>query len=50
MQVFTKRFHPGIEAIVTTENGHIGRAICTAGISIGSHEVKFQYDGGRKSL
>lgn len=47
-QVFTKRFHPGVEVIVTTEGGHVGRAICTAGISIGTHEVKFNYDGGSK--
>lgn len=47
-QVFTKRGHPGVEAIVTTEGGAQGRAVCTAGISVGTHEVKFNYDGGKK--
>ena len=48
MQVFTWRFHPGIEAVVKTKGGAVGRAVCTAGISIGSHEVKFCYDGGER--
>jgi enolase len=48
MQVFTQRFHPGIEAVVKTRGGSEGRAVCTAGISIGTHEVKFSYDGGSK--
>lgn len=48
MQVFTWRFHPGVEVVVRTRNGAEGRATCTAGISIGSHEVKFAYDGGKK--
>lgn len=47
-QVFTKRGHPGIEAVVTTENGITERAVCTAGLSIGTHEVKFVYDGGKR--
>ena len=47
-QVFTKREHPGVEAIVRTEGGAIGRAICTAGLSVGTFEVPFQYDGGKK--
>lgn len=48
MQVFTWRFHPGVEVVVNTKGGAEGRAVCTAGISIGSHEVKFAYDGGAK--
>lgn len=48
MQVFTKKGHPGIEAVVTTEDGHEGRATCTAGNSVGSHEVPFSYDGGTR--
>jgi enolase len=48
MQVFTWRSHPGIEVFVRTRNGSEGRAVCTAGISIGTHEVKFAYDGGTK--
>lgn len=46
MEVYTKKSHPGIEAVVITEDGREGRAICTAGNSVGSHEVKFTYDGG----
>ncbi len=45
-QVFTDRGHPGVEATVTTENGCQGVAICTAGLSVGQHEVEFAYDGG----
>lgn len=48
MQVFTWRFHPGIEVVVKTADGSEGRAVCTAGISTGTHEVKFAYDGGKK--
>lgn len=47
-QVFSDRGHPGIEATVTTESGASGVAICTAGVSIGTHEVEFAYDGGAK--
>ena len=47
-EVYTKRIHPGIEVIVATEGGHEGRAVCTGGHSIGTHEVQFAYDGGEK--
>jgi enolase len=47
-EVFSDRGHPGVEATVTTENGASGTAVCTAGISIGVHEVDFVYDGGPK--
>ena len=47
-QVMTRRHHPGVEATVVTENGSEGVAVCTAGVSIGSHEVQFTYDGGTK--
>ena len=47
-QLFSDRGHPGIEATVRTENGAIGVAICTAGVSVGQHEVQFAYDGGPK--
>ena len=47
-QVYSDRGHPGVEATVVTENGARGIAICTAGISVGSHEVEFAYDGGTK--
>ena len=38
-QVYTNRGNPGVEAVVTTENGATGRAMCTSGISIGTHEI-----------
>lgn len=47
-QVYTNRGNPGVEAIVTTENGAVGRAMCTSGVSIGTHEVDFTFDGGTK--
>ena len=47
-QVYSDRGHPGVEATVMTENGASGVAICTAGISVGTHEVEFAYDGGSK--
>ncbi len=47
-QVYSDRGHPGIEATVVTENGAKGVAVCTAGVSIGTHEIEFAYDGGTK--
>lgn len=45
-QVFSGRGHPAIEATVVTENGKSGTVQCTAGLSIGTHEIAFAYDGG----
>lgn len=47
-QVYTNRGKPGVEAVVVTENGAVGRAMCTSGISIGTHEVDFAFDGGNR--
>ena len=47
-QVYTNRGNPGVEAIVKTENGAEGRAMCTSGISIGTHEIDFSFDSGPK--
>ena len=47
-QVYSDRGHPGVEATVKTAGGAQGVAICTAGVSVGSHEVEFAYDGGKK--
>ena len=45
-EVFSGRGHPGVEATVVAENGAKGVAVCTAGVSVGQHEVEFAYDGG----
>lgn len=45
-QVYTNRGNPGVEAVVETENGAVGRAMCTSGVSMGSHEIEFTFDGG----
>lgn len=42
------RGFPMISAFVTTENGATAMAGCTAGVSIGTHEIPFSYDGGNK--
>ncbi len=47
-QVYTERSHPGVEAVVKTENGSVGCAVCTSGISIGTHEVAFAFDKSTK--
>jgi enolase len=47
-QIMSDRGHPGVEAKVVTANGAKGVAICTAGVSIGTKEIPFAYDGGTK--
>jgi enolase len=47
-QVYTNRGNPGVEAIVSTENGAVGRALCASGVSVGTHEIAFAFDGGAK--
>ena len=47
-EVFSDRGHPGLEAVVITEDGSRGVAMATAGLSIGKHEVQFIYDGGTR--
>lgn len=47
-EIMSGRWHPGVQAIVTTENGAKGISVCTAGTSIGTHEIPFAYDGGEK--
>ncbi len=47
-QVFSGRGHPGVEATIVTENGAVGIVHATAGVSVGTHEIAFQYDGGTK--
>ncbi len=47
-EVYTDRGHPGVEAIIKTENGSTGRAVCTSGVSIGTHEVDFNFDDSKR--
>jgi enolase len=47
-EVFSDRGHPGVETTVVTENGGVGTAEVTAGVSVGKYEVQFAYDGGEK--
>jgi enolase len=47
-EIFSQRGHPGIEAVVRTEDESEGRAEVTAGLSVGKYEVKFVYDGGER--
>lgn len=47
-QVYTIRHIMGIEATVETECGIKAKAVCNAGISVGSHEVSFLYDNDEK--
>ncbi len=47
-QVFSGRGEPAIEATVVTENGASGTAQVVSGLSIGTHEVPFRFDGGSK--
>lgn len=47
-QVYTNRGNPGVEAVVCTANGAVGRAMCTSGVSIGTHEVEFAFDGQQR--
>lgn len=47
-EVYTDRGHPGVEAIIKTENGSVGRAVCTSGVSIGTHEVSFNFDDSKR--
>lgn len=47
-QAFSDRGTPGVETTVVTENGTIETAMVTAGVSVGTHEVQFVYDGGNR--
>ena len=37
-----------VSARVETMDGAVGKALCYAGVSVGTHEVHFQYDGGNR--
>ena len=47
-QVFSGRGEPAIEATVVTENGASGTVQVVSGLSIGSHEVAFKFDGNNE--
>ena len=47
-EVYSMRGHPGVEATVVTANGAEGIAVCTAGVSVGTKEIPFAYDGGAR--
>lgn len=47
-QVYTNRGNPGVEATVVCENGAEGTAMCTSGISVGTHEVRFNFDHDKR--
>ena len=47
-EILSGRGHPSVEATVVTENGAVGVAEASAGLSVGEHEVQFAYDGGER--
>ena len=47
-EVYSDRMHAAVQATVSTENGAVGKALIGDGISVGSHESPFLYDGGRR--
>lgn len=51
-QVFARqvmgRKYPAVSATVITEGGVVTTGVCSAGVSVGTHEVPFAYDGGEK--
>src|SRR5690349_8077264 len=47
-QIMSDRGHLGVEARVEVANGAAGVAGCTGGVSIGTQEIAFAYDGGTK--
>lgn len=49
-QVLSDRGNLAVEATVFTNDGHFGTAVCTAGLSVGSHEIAFAYDNDSRWL
>ena len=49
-QILSDRGNLAVEATVTTAGGQAGTAVCTAGLSVGSHEIAFAYDTDAKWL
>ena len=47
-EAYSDRMQAAIEVIVETGNGKIGKALISPGLSVGSHEGKPLYDGGKR--
>ena len=44
-EVYSDRMQPAVQTTVTTESGAVGKALISAGLSVGSHEAAALYDG-----
>lgn len=47
-EVYSDRMQSAVQTTVTTQSGAVGKALITAGISVGSHEAPALYDGGKR--
>lgn len=47
-EVYSDRMKAAVQVTVRTQNGAVGKAVCTAGVSVGSHEARFLYDNDSK--
>ena len=47
-EAYSNRNQPAVLVTVKTENGATAKAVCCAGISVGTHEIEFAYDAGAK--
>ena len=45
-EVYSDRMKAAVMVTVITENGAVGKAVCSPGISVGLHEELPLYDGG----
>lgn len=47
-EAYSDRMKAAVLVTVITENGAVGKGMCTAGISVCSHEPQYLYDGGAR--
>lgn len=47
-EAYSDRTKAAVHVTVTTENGAVGKAICSSGVSVGSHETESLYDGDER--
>ena len=47
-EVYSDRMKAAVMVTVITENGAVGKAVCSPGISVGLHEELPLYDGGKR--